>query len=270
MREARLALGPHATCVGRRKRALTLAALVAATLTLTCSGVSKSWAEPQSHVVSPQNEPPEAETSATPIPHKSKSRQIIKQLSDELTEYLHRHRLPHVDAIVFGSASGDPRQVELSGAVRTDHGKSDAQQKALDYLSNPTGLRVDNHIEVDPDLARIASAPSSSGSAEPPPSAGAPAQAQTDPCLCLADEDHCRKTCLNQAANPASADPSAGLGNMLRGFLQGVPQNKQCADDCENQKAHCVHDCTESGGTGATSQGHAADNPSEGPDQPPS
>ncbi len=240
---------------------------------LALGGFVDSRADPQSDTVSTQTEPPAPET-AVPAAPKAHARSFsrIQKLSDELTAYLHSHRLPHVDANVLGTASGEPHVVELSGEVKTEHGKSDAQQKAADYLSNPEGLRVQNHVEIDPSLG------SGSGdvvSASPPADAqslpaGANDQAAAgDPCLCLTDENHCKQTCVNQAAGAGTSAPSMGLGNLLKGFLQTAPQNKQCSDDCENAMAHCVHGCSESG-SALPARGHAAESPAEGPDQPPS
>ncbi len=256
--------------ITRRLIAGAFGAAVAMVLTL---GALDARADPQSDTVSTQSEPPTQET-AVPVAPKAHARRFsrIRELSDELTAYLHDHRLPHVDANVLGTASGQPQMVELSGEVRTEHGKSDAQQKAADYLSNPEGLQVQNHIEIDPSLGSgpgdvvSASAPAS---AQALPSVGGDQDGASDPCLCLTDENHCKQTCVNQAAGASASGPSMGLGAMFKGLLQGAPQNKQCSDDCENARAHCVHDCSESGGA-APPRGHAAEKPAEGPDQPPS
>ena len=206
--------------ITRRLIAGAFGAAVAMVLTL---GALDARADPQSDTVSTQSEPPTQET-AVPVAPKAHARRFsrIRELSDELTAYLHDHRLPHVDANVLGTASGQPQMVELSGEVRTEHGKSDAQQKAADYLSNPEGLQVQNHIEIDPSLGSgpgdvvSASAPAS---AQALPSVGGDQDGASDPCLCLTDENHCKQTCVNQAAGASASGPSMGLG-------------ERCSKDC--------------------------------------
>jgi hypothetical protein len=71
--------------------------------------------------------------------------------SQGLSDYLKHHSLPLVGAQVVTSPSGG-RQAILFGFVATDYGKSDAEQKARNYLKDPS-LLVDNRIKISPELA---------------------------------------------------------------------------------------------------------------------
>jgi hypothetical protein len=82
--------------------------------------------------------------------------------SQGLTDYLRHHSLPLVGAQVVTSSSGG-KQVILYGFVASDFGKTDAEQKARHYLSDPT-LVVDNRIKVSSELA---GAKGNSGSTTP-------------------------------------------------------------------------------------------------------
>ncbi|HEV2170796.1 MAG TPA: hypothetical protein VGR40_07600 [Candidatus Binatus sp.] len=72
--------------------------------------------------------------------------------SQGLSDYLKHHSLPLVGAQVVTSPSGG-KQVILFGFVASDFGKTDAEQKARHYLSDPN-LVVDNRIKVSGELAR--------------------------------------------------------------------------------------------------------------------
>jgi hypothetical protein len=78
-----------------------------------------------------------------------------------------------VDALVFSNASGRPTLVKLSGQVRTEHGKEDAETKSSDFLNEPR-LRTQNHIEVDASLASTVPS-SNSASVVPASSVGSAA-----------------------------------------------------------------------------------------------
>lgn len=71
--------------------------------------------------------------------------------SQGLSDYLKHHALPLVGAQVVESPSGG-KQVILFGFVASDFGKTDAEQKARHYLSDPN-LVVDNRIKVSGELA---------------------------------------------------------------------------------------------------------------------
>jgi hypothetical protein len=222
---------------------------------------------------------PPAQDAPTPPPHPRASRSrasrstLSEHLSSDLSQYLHQHHLPFVDAMVFSNADGRPTSVKLSGQVRTEHGKEDAETKSSDFLNEP-GLSVQNHIEVDASLASTAPA-SSSASAESPPGAPAPVAA-ADPCtdLCLKDEGHCNTACQTQAAGSAS---SGGLAGILGGLGRSATQLQQCNDQCVQTREHCKYDCGQSASSAPSSQAadsgsappSASDHRAEGPDIPP-
>ncbi len=76
---------------------------------------------------------------------------IDSSQSQGLSDYLKHHSLPLVGAQVVSSPSGG-KQAILFGFVATDFGKSDAEQKARNYLKDPS-LVVDNRIKISPELA---------------------------------------------------------------------------------------------------------------------
>jgi hypothetical protein len=87
--------------------------------------------------------------------------------SQALSDYLKHHQLPLVGGQVVNSTSGG-RQVILFGFVASDFGKTDAEQKARNYLKDPT-LVVDNRIKVSAELGGDAQASGSRpGNAESP------------------------------------------------------------------------------------------------------
>ncbi len=71
--------------------------------------------------------------------------------SQALSDYLKHHQLPLVNGQVVNSPSGG-RQIILFGFVASDFGKTDAEQKARNYLKDPK-LVVDNRIKVSPELS---------------------------------------------------------------------------------------------------------------------
>ncbi|HJU29740.1 MAG TPA: hypothetical protein VJ718_11245 [Candidatus Binataceae bacterium] len=91
--------------------------------------------------------------------------------SKALTSYLRRRRLPLVGAQVLKSADGGQRLL-LYGFVATNHGKSDAQRKALAYL-HAKDIAVENRIAVRPELAKMkAPAPAAETRASEPSQEG--------------------------------------------------------------------------------------------------
>jgi hypothetical protein len=82
--------------------------------------------------------------------------QVDAQSSQALTAYLREHRLPLVGAQVLTDAAGE-RRIVLYGFVATDFGKSDAARKALEFTNkaSQTVPKVENRIEVRPDIARM-------------------------------------------------------------------------------------------------------------------
>ena len=76
--------------------------------------------------------------------------------SQALTAYLREHRLPLVGAQVLTDAAAE-RRIVLYGFVATDFGKKDAARKALEFMNKPSQAapKVENRIEVRPDIARM-------------------------------------------------------------------------------------------------------------------
>ena len=244
-----------------------------------------STAPPSDSVPSSQQENPAPPPPAPPPRQRATSRSVLSEhLSSDLSEYLHQHHLPYVDALVFSNASGRPTLVKLSGQVRTEHGKEDAETKSSDFL-NVSGLRTQNHIEVDAGLASIAPASnsasvvpaSSMGSAAASPPAAAPAIA-ANPCadLCLKDEGHCDNTCRSQAAGGASGG-GLSIQGIMGQFGQSATQLQQCNEQCQQTREHCTYDCSQAASSGPPPEGadsggarpDVSDHRSEGPDTPP-
>jgi hypothetical protein len=236
---------------------------------------------PQSQQESP---PPAAQASVAPHPRAASRSERNDHLSRDLSDYLHQHHLPFVDANVFCNASGRPNLVRLSGEVRTARGKEDAEIKSSDFLNEP-GLRMQNHIDVDASLASTAPASSSAfvipasspGSAAGAPMAAAPTIA-TNPCtdLCLKDEGHCNTACQTQAAGGATGG-GFSLQALAGQFGQSAAALKQCNDQCVQTREHCSYDCSQAASAGPPSEGADSGGPqpgnsdrrSEGPDTPP-
>ena len=172
-------------------------------------------------------------------------------LSRKLNKYLHTHKLPHVEATVFINQAGRAGLVKLSGEVRTEKGKEDAEFRSQEFFGSPS-LRIQARIEVNPSLG---STPESSFTSTEPPSVPESTSAP-DPCSssCRETEDYCKKTCINQSAGNMPSLPG------LNGLLQQLAPGKQCFDDCDHALHQCLLQCGPSGGP---------DYPSEGPDHPP-
>ncbi len=90
-------------------------------------------------------------------PALAQSRTVDHPTSDQLSEYLHKHRLPMVGAQVSTTAGG-VRQVMLYGFVATDFGKQDAAKKTRQYLRDST-VAVTNNIRVNPEIRQLKKAP---------------------------------------------------------------------------------------------------------------
>ena len=227
-----------------------------------------------------QEENPAPVAPASPPHPRAASRSALNEhLSSDLSQYLHQNHLPFVDALVFGNASGHPTSVKLSGQVRTEHGKEDAEIKSRDFINKP-GLLIENHVEVNASLASnptaAVAAPVVGGD-----SAGT-ATAAADPCtdLCLKDEGHCNSTCQTQAAGGASSG-GFSVQAILGQFGQSATQLKQCNEICVQTREHCTYQCSQAGGSEQPSEGtaplpdnsgqppNAPDHRSEGPDTPP-
>ena len=72
-------------------------------------------------------------------------------LSSKASDYLHEHRLPFVSAQVFRDTSGRPESVVLTGRVRTQFGKQDAERKVGQFLN--ASVHFDNQLSIEPSLS---------------------------------------------------------------------------------------------------------------------
>jgi hypothetical protein len=189
---------------------------------------------------------------------------LDQSLSDKLSSYLHQHRLPYVDALVFANSSGEPRSVTLNGRVRTEKGARDATLKSEDFLSDAQ-VSIKNRVQVDPEIIPTSAA---TGSVSAASAGGEPPEAMAGTCQnsCLSDEGHCKTQCAASSAPnlPRSAADIVGF------FGQGT----SCIDGCQQTREHCVAACGETGPSGGTEPAggpgqSGSGPPPEGPDQPP-
>ena len=72
-------------------------------------------------------------------------------LSTGASEYLHKHRLPFAGAAVFRSIPDGALSVTLTGQVRTQFGRQDAESKISRFLN--TDVSFNNQLTVNPDLS---------------------------------------------------------------------------------------------------------------------
>jgi hypothetical protein len=72
-------------------------------------------------------------------------------LSIEATAYLHQHRLPFAEAAVLRSVPDGALFVTLTGQVRTQFGRQDAEGKVSRFLN--TDVSFNNQLTVNPDLS---------------------------------------------------------------------------------------------------------------------
>jgi hypothetical protein len=70
------------------------------------------------------------------------------KLSHQAGEFLHHNRLPYVEVQVLVDDKGNVRSVVLSGRVRTEFGRQDAERKVHTAL-NETNAVIRNQIEVN-------------------------------------------------------------------------------------------------------------------------
>ena len=73
--------------------------------------------------------------------------------SDPLSDYLHAHRLPLVEARLVTDESGR-RTLMLYGFVATAYGKRDAEDQARDFMDDPD-IAIINHVKVRPELLTL-------------------------------------------------------------------------------------------------------------------
>jgi len=80
-------------------------------------------------------------------PRQQKGAVLNEVLSQRANAYLHRHRLPYVDAQVFADANGKLDSVVLTGSVRTAFGKQDAEDKVRQALGS-SAFAINNQVQV--------------------------------------------------------------------------------------------------------------------------
>ncbi|MGO9062068.1 MAG: hypothetical protein ACLQU2_32575 [Candidatus Binataceae bacterium] len=83
---------------------------------------------------------------------------------DPLSEFLHAHRLPLVEARTITDADGE-RSLLLYGYVATDLGKRDAEDQARDFMDDPD-IKITNRIVVRPELLTLGTPANSTPSAD--------------------------------------------------------------------------------------------------------
>jgi hypothetical protein len=215
--------------------------------------------------------PPEAAPVAKPA--------VDDDLSHNLTDYLHHHRLPFVDAKVYARA-GTPSSIALSGEVKSEVGKQDAETDARDFVGNPS-IKVHNRVRIKAELA---------SNPLPVPDAGAPVPAPatagyscTD--LCQKDEGHCEVHCQNRNIGSAAGAVGSGLlGSLTSGVTGAVTsllsqagaagsQARDCTEDCHQTQEHCIAACSSGGpdqSSGPPPDSGPGDQGPGGPNQPPS
>jgi hypothetical protein len=130
-------------------------------------------------------------------------------LSRKVSGYLHRHRLPYVNAQVFTGDSGKPNSIVLTGRVRTAIGKQDAESKSRDALRVPA-IAISNQIQVEGDV-----------------SGGGPSFTAQGPCVTNVFGSTCRPANPNTKAhaflyrltpirNPAGVQGLSGTVNLIK------------------------------------------------------
>ncbi len=184
------------------------------------------------------------------------------QLSHSLTEYLHHHRLPYVDALVLDD-KGAPSSVMLSGRVRTETGKQDAESKARNYLDDPE-VSIRNQIILDSALAskssrigspvRQVSSEDTGGTLAGPccllaceqaySSCASACQAQTSAGSTVAQVGSVAASLLGSYAAPASliaGYPGTGAATTGSGLVESRAQ--ACVSRCAAQESSCSQEC---------------------------
>jgi len=191
-------------------------------------------------------------------------------MSHNLTDYLHHHRLPYVDATVYAKA-GSLRSVSLFGEVRTAKGREDAEIRSHDFLGLQS-LKVRNSVRINPELA---SNPQGSGSGDvgtAMEASGPTAAANSCTDLCQKDDGHCEVHCRNQSVGNATG-LGGGISSVLGGITQTGTAASDCIEDCHQTLEHCTAACSSGGSEQQSNGSPAGAGPGEqgpsGPDQPP-
>ncbi|MGH7812916.1 MAG: hypothetical protein ACREQI_02805 [Candidatus Binataceae bacterium] len=166
--------------------------------------------------------------------------------SDALNDYLHSNRLPFVSGEVHANQSGKVTSVTLTGEVRTEKGKRDAEQKTRDFLDNQR-LRVKNLVEINPTVGfSAAGGPPSGGAASQPSDSGnAEDAAEEQGCSkqCYQDETNCNTQCMSQAASNA---PSSATD--WQGMIGLGTQTAACKSQCGQTRQDCINQCSQPAG----------------------
>jgi len=182
---------------------------------------------------------PSAEAAPSPEAAPARQQSVMDSgMSRTLTDYLHHQRLPFVAATVYAQG-GSPRSILLSGQVRTQKGKDDAETKSRAFLG-VRGLAVHNRVRINPALGL---SPSNPGYADA--GAGPPAGGNSCSEVCQSNEGQCEGNCRNQ-----NAGNSGGLGGALSSLLGQVNQGGQCAQNCRQMMNQCMGSCG-AGGSGS-------------------
>jgi caspase domain-containing protein len=172
-------------------------------------------------------------------------------LSRSLSDYLHHNRLPYVDALVLSDQTGTPSSLVLSGRVRTEMGKRDAELKSRDFLGT-SNIRISNEIVLHSDLASQSAL--ASPATDRPPTAEAGRNLASNSCFdqCVQISDNCRTACETQSTGSTIAQVGGVAGALMSGntsdvsglapsLLQG--DHKVCANRCEADKNTCTQLC---------------------------
>jgi len=239
---------------------------------------------PQAALPLPEQGPPSAEQppDEAPPPEAAPVEKpaLDEDLSHNLTDYLHHHRLPFVEAKVYAKA-GTPSSVSLSGEVRSEVGKQDAETDARDFVGNQS-IKVHNRVRIKAELASNPLPVPGAGAPVPESAPAAAGYSCTD--LCQKDEGHCEVHCQNQNIGNASGAIGSGIVGSIASGVTGAftsllsqagvagSQARDCTETCHQTQEHCVAACSSGGSDqsgGPPGDGGSGDQGPSGPDQPP-
>lgn len=129
-----------------------LAALLLPTQLLAGQTFGAPPSVPQNAPFAPQQqlEIPQVPSAPRYPPQSSPEPRENTELGSKLSAYLHSHRLPYVDAHVYGE-NDSSRRVVLTGSVATQLGHSDAEERTREFLATPQ-VTIVNQVTVNPDV----------------------------------------------------------------------------------------------------------------------
>jgi serine/threonine protein kinase len=162
------------------------------------------------------------------------------RLSDSLSDYLHHHRLPYVDALARSDQSGEPRSILLSGRVATEQGKRDAESKARDYLNAPD-VSISNRIRVDSTLARHTIDVSSQSQRVPSASCFSRCQQTYTSCMSACQSQNAEAQVGGVAASILGGNSGSRVAGVVPGLVQSVYAT--CVNRCQTQDNTCTRLC---------------------------